>query len=237
MLRRLLISLVAVAAMAAVAVIAFLPAGAAAQGTTLKGSVGPGFTISLKDANGAAVSHLDAGTYTITVDDLAAEHNFHLSGPGVDQATDVDGTGTVTWTVTFTDGTYQFRCDPHASTMKGSFTVGAVTQPPPPPPPAPPVGVAKGTKLKGTVGPGFTISLKDAAGKAVKRVKSGRTYKIAIADKSAAHNFHLSGPGINKRTAVGKRASATWKVKFKKGTFKFQCDPHRTVMKGSFKAV
>jgi plastocyanin len=233
--RRLLISFLAVAATAVVSVIVFLPSGAAADGTTLKGSVGPGFLISLKDANGAAVSHLDPGTYTINVDDLGVDHNFHLSGPGVDQATGIDETGSVTWTVTLSDGTYKFVCDAHANTMKGSFTVGAVTQPPPPPPP--PSGVAKGTKLKGTVGPGFTITLKDGAGKAVKRVKSGTTYRIAVADKSSAHNFHLSGPGINKRTAVGKRASTTWKVKFKKGTFKFQCDPHRTVMKGSFKAV
>lgn len=238
MLRRLLISLFAVAATAVVSVIVFLPSGVAAQGTSLKGTVGPGFTITLKDSNGANVSHLDPGTYAVTVDDLGVDHNFHLSGPGVDNATGIDETGSVTWTVTVTDGTYTFVCDAHASTMKGSFTVGTVTQPPPPPPPPPPpAGLAKGTKLKGSVGPGFTISLKDGAGKAVKRVKSGRTYSIAVADKSAAHNFHLSGPGINKRTAVGKRASATWKVKFKKGTFKFQCDPHRTVMKGSFKAV
>jgi plastocyanin len=235
LLRRLLISLFAVAATAVVFVIVFLPAGAAADGTPLKGTVGPGFTISLKDANGAAVSHLDPGAYTITVDDLGVDHNFHLSGPGVDQATDIDGTGTVTWNVTFTDGKYTFVCDAHSSTMKGSFTVGTFTEPPPPPPP--PAGLAKGTKLKGSVGPGFTISLKDAAGKAVKKVKSGTTYRIAVADKSAAHNFHLSGPGFNKRTAVGKRATATWKVKFKKGTYKFQCDPHHTLMKGSFKAV
>jgi len=232
----LLLLLFAVAATAVVSVIIFLPSGAAADGIPLKGTVGPGFTISLKDANGAAVSHLDPGTYTITVDDLGVDHNFHLSGPGVDQETGVDETGTVTWTVTFTDGTYKFQCDPHASTMKGSFTVGAVTQPPPPPPP-PPAAVAKGTKLKGSVGPGFTISLKDRAGKAVKKVKSGTTYTLAIADKSAAHNFHLTGPGFNKRTAVGKRATATWKVRFKKGTYRFVCDPHRTVMKGSFKAV
>jgi len=232
----LLISLFVVAATAVLYVAVFLPAGAGAQATPLQGTVGPGFTISLTDANRATVSHLDPGTYTITVTDLGVDHNFHLSGPGVDQATGIEATGTVTWTVTVTDGTYQFVCDAHRTTMKGSFTVGTVTQPPPPPPP-PPAGLAKGTKLKGSVGPSYTISLKDRAGKAVKKVKSGTTYTVAVADKSPSHNFHLTGPGINKRTAVGKRASATWKVKFKKGTFKFQCDPHRTVMKGSFKAV
>jgi hypothetical protein len=122
--------------------------------------------------------------------------------------------------------------------MKGDFAVGTATLPPPPPPPPPPSGVAKGTKLKGTVGPSFTISLKDAKGKKVRRVKAGKRYKIVVRDKSAAHNFHLLGPGVNKRTAVAKKAGVTWKLKFKKGkTYRYRCDAHPTTMKGSFKAV
>jgi plastocyanin len=94
-----------------------------ATGTTLDGSVGPGFVISLKDASGNDVTTLTPGTYTINVDDQADIHNFHLSGPGVDEATDVSGTGTTTWTVTLQDGTYTFQCDPHSSSMNGSFEV------------------------------------------------------------------------------------------------------------------
>jgi plastocyanin len=92
-------------------------------GTTLDGSVGPGFVISRKDADGQDVSTLTAGTYTINVDDQADIHNFHLTGPGVDEMTDVGGTGPTTWTVTFQDGSYHFQCDPHASTMNGDFEV------------------------------------------------------------------------------------------------------------------
>ena len=212
-----------------------LPSGSAAANPTLQAAVGPGFTISLKDANGAAVKHLDPGTYDVHVVDQGVEHNFHLKGPNVDEATSVEDTGEVTWTVTFVDGLYHFQCDAHASSMKGDFGVGSATvNPPPPPPPA--SGFAKGTKLKGTVGPGFTISLKDGAGKPVKKVHAGTTYTIAVSDKSALHDFHLMGPGLNKKTPIGKKATATWKLKFKKGTYRFQCDPHRTVMKGSFKA-
>jgi plastocyanin len=94
-----------------------------ATGTTLDGSVGPGFDISLKDASGNDVTTLTPGTYTIDVNDQADIHNFHLHGPGVDEATDVSGTGTTTWTVTLQDGTYTFQCDPHASSMNGSFQV------------------------------------------------------------------------------------------------------------------
>jgi plastocyanin len=227
-------------AAAATAMLAFLmPAGSAADNPTLQASVGPGFTISLKDANGAAVKHLDPGTYSIHVVDQGVEHNFHLEGSGVDEATSVEDTGEVTWTVTFIDGqVYHFQCDAHASSMKGDFGVGSGSVPPPPPPPAPPPsGFAKGTKLKGTVGPGFTISLKDAAGKVVRKVKAGKKYTVAIADKSASHNFDLYGPGVHKKTSVGKKANATWKVKFKKGkTYRFRCDAHPTIMKGTFKA-
>ena len=234
-MRRLLLVLTLVAASTAMLVF-MLPSGSAAANPTLQALVGPGFNISLKDGNGATVRHLDPGTYDVHVVDQGVEHNFHLQGPNVDEATSVEDTGEVTWTVTFIDGTYKFQCDAHASTMKGSFTVGNV-QPPPPPPPAPPAGFAKGTKLKATVGPGFTISLKDGAGKAVKKVHAGTSYTVSVGDKSGIHNFHLTGSGINKKTSVGKTQKASWKLKFKKGkTYRFLCDAHPTVMKGSFKA-
>jgi len=87
----------------------------------LAGTVGPGFTITLKKA-GAKVATLEAGKYSITVSDLSSIHDFHLVGPGVNKATSVGGTGKVTWTVTFQKGkTYRFMCDPHASFMNGKF--------------------------------------------------------------------------------------------------------------------
>jgi hypothetical protein len=92
-------------------------------GTTLQGSVGPGFEISLTGSDGQAVSTLTAGEYTIDVNDQSDAHNFHLTGPGVDEMTDVSGTGTTTWTVTLQDGSYHFQCDPHSSTMNGDFEV------------------------------------------------------------------------------------------------------------------
>jgi plastocyanin len=92
-------------------------------GKKLDGSVGPGFDISLTDSSGKAVTTLAPGTYTITVDDQADIHNFHLTGPGVDKSTDVGGTGKVTWTVDLKAGQYHYQCDPHASQMNGDFTV------------------------------------------------------------------------------------------------------------------
>jgi plastocyanin len=81
------------------------------------------FAISLTDPAGHAISHLAAGTYSLAVKDESGIHNFHLTGDGVDKASDVGGKGTSSFTVTFKPGTYTFVCDPHASSMHGQFTV------------------------------------------------------------------------------------------------------------------
>lgn len=112
------LGLVAVTAAAVLALA--LPATAAVP--KLAGTVGPGFTITLKKG-GAKVTRLKAGKYTLSIRDLSDIHNFHLRGPGVNKATSVDATGTRTWTVTLRRGTYRFLCDPHPTTMKGSFRV------------------------------------------------------------------------------------------------------------------
>ena len=89
-------------------------------GTTLNGSVGPGFEISLDGTDG-----ISAGDYTLVVNDQSSSHNFHLTGPGgVDVSTDVGEEGEKTFQVTLEPGEYRFVCDPHASSMNGTFTVG-----------------------------------------------------------------------------------------------------------------
>jgi plastocyanin len=110
---------VALAALAATSLVA-APASQAA--TILVGTVGPGFTITLKSA-GKTVKKLKKGTYVIRVSDKSNIHNFHLKGPGINKLTSVSGTGTKSWTVRLKPGKYTFVCDPHASSMKGSFTV------------------------------------------------------------------------------------------------------------------
>jgi len=86
--------------------------------------------------------------------------------------------------------------------------------------------VAATPVFKGTVGPGFTISM------ATKPKKAGKI-KLVIADKSNIHNFHLTGPGVNVKTSVSAIGTKTFTVTLKKGTYKFVCDPH-LFMKGSF---
>jgi plastocyanin len=90
---------------------------AAANANTLTGIVGPGFTITMNKMT------VKAGTYVITIHDLASIHDFHLTGPGVDKKTSVTGTGTTKWTVKLKKGTYHFVCDPHHTIMHGVLKV------------------------------------------------------------------------------------------------------------------
>jgi plastocyanin len=85
-------------------------------------------------------------------------------------------------------------------------------------------------KLTATVGPGFTITM------SAKKVKHG-TYKITVRDRSSIHNFHLIGPGVNKKTSVAGVKTVTWTLALKLGTYRFKCDPHATVMKGSVRVT
>ena len=93
--------------------------GGSGGGTTLNGSVGPGFVISLDGTDG-----LTAGSYKLVVNDQSSMHNFHLTGPGVDVSTEVGETGEKSFDIELQAGDYKFQCDPHASQMNGSFTVG-----------------------------------------------------------------------------------------------------------------
>ena len=93
------------------------PISAAANANTLTGTVGPGFTITMNKQT------VKAGTYAITIHDLASIHDFHLTGAGVDKKTSVSGTGTTKWTVKLKRGTYHFVCDPHHTIMHGVLKV------------------------------------------------------------------------------------------------------------------
>ena len=96
----------------------------------------------------------------------------------------------------------------------------------------PAYGSSSAVKLTGETGPGFHIDV-EKAGKDLKTIKAG-TYKIKVEDKSSIHNFHLFGPGVSKKTGVDFVGSRTWKVTLRVGTYKFRCDVHPKMMRGSF---
>ncbi|MCW2963164.1 MAG: hypothetical protein JWO17_416 [Actinomycetia bacterium] len=187
----------------------------AADTGQLIGSVGPGFGISVTDSSGAAVKHLDPGTYTLLVHDLSAEHNFHLSGPGVDVTTDVTFVGDMTFTITVTNGTYNFVCDVHASRMHGLFTAGTT----PPPTTTTPAPAARPLTLR--VGPGRALA-------APARLAAGR-YAITVRDASATDNVHLKGKDVDRKSGVAFKGQARWTVTLKAGSYRVFSDAHPTL--------
>jgi plastocyanin len=82
-------------------------------------------------------------------------------------------------------------------------------------------------KLQGTVGPGFTISLKNAQGTAVKTIKHGK-YTLVVQDKSGIHNFTLNGPGVKNKMVTGTSfvGKKTVTVTLKKGSYRYFCTVH-----------
>jgi plastocyanin len=209
-----------------------------AQAQRLTGTVGPGFSITLRDGQGNAVTRVDPGTYEIEVRDLSDLHSFHLRGPGVDERTQPEFTGTVTWTVTFQNGTYTFFCDVHPQDMQGTFVSGDAPAPPPPPrPPAPPGAITAKTRVQLTSGPAQVIRLRTAAGRAVRAMRRG-TYTVVVRDRSRLHNAHIVAPGFNRRTAVGYVGTQRWRVRLARvGTLRFLCDVHPSTMRGTARIV
>ena len=209
-----------------------VPAAVPAAATQLRGTAGPGFSITLQNEAGTLVTKLDPGTYDIAVRDLSIEHNFHLYGPGVEEMTSVDAIEDKNWTVTFREARYTYVCDLHPSQMVRELVVGnppaATPKPTPTPKPAP--------KLLATVGPKATISLRSASGAPLKTVKAG-TYSIVVRDRSKAHNFHLVGIGVNKKSSVAAVGTTTWKLKLSKGVLRFYSDKAPKTVKGSVKVV
>ncbi|HZE29026.1 MAG TPA: hypothetical protein VE055_02935, partial [Gaiellaceae bacterium] len=94
---------------------------------------------------------------------------------------------------------------------------------------------ATSNQLNVTVGPGFSIKVADANGKTVSQLDPG-DYSLTIKNlsPSSEHNFHLTGPGgVNMQSAFD-NTTVTWNVTLVDGTYKYQCDAHPTIMKGSF---
>jgi plastocyanin len=92
--------------------------------------------------------------------------------------------------------------------------------------------------LKGTVGPGETITLKLNKTK-VKTLKAGK-YKVVIYDKSSDHNFRLKGPAKYSRVLAGigfVGTTKTYEITLRPGFWSYVCDPHSERMHGGFKVT
>jgi hypothetical protein len=196
------------------AAVAVFIAGAGAQGELLIAIVGTndGFDIALRHPDGRVVEQIAPGTYTIRVRDLSRIHNFHLasnSDPSVDFRTDLEFVGEQDFTVIFKDGhRYAYACEPHWQTMNGDFNVLTPRSPPPPPPVK---------TLRASVAPSGVARV------SARSVPAG-TYRVLVGDRSAKHNFRLSGRGVNRATGRAFKGSKTWQVRLTKGVYRYGSD-------------
>jgi hypothetical protein len=113
---------------------------------------------------------------------------------------------------------YVYACEPHFRTMFGGFTVIAATTTTtttPPPPPAPAV-----TRLAAAVDATGPVRLRP------RMIPRGRV-RITVRDRSAQRNFHLAGPGFNRRTGRAFTGTAVWTARLAPGTYRFGSDPGR----------
>ena len=122
----------ALVALAVFAATALAVAGAAFSRTastpTLKGVVGPGYSIKLTKG-GKKVKSLKAGKYKFVISDKSSIHNFtvekeHPSKPKIEKhITSTAFKGTKTMVIKLVPGSWSFYCSNHESLMHGDFTV------------------------------------------------------------------------------------------------------------------
>jgi|tagenome__1003787_1003787.scaffolds.fasta_scaffold20858158_1 hypothetical protein len=102
-----------------------------------------------------------------------------------------------------------------APTTSAATTTTATTTP-----------AAKTQQLTARVGPGAKIAFARSArvGKAV----------ITINDLSTKDDFHLTGPGVNKKTGIAFKGVTKWTVTLRKANYSFRSDAH-TSLHGTLK--
>jgi hypothetical protein len=93
--------------------------------------------------------------------------------------------------------------------------------------------------LVATVGPKQTISLVDARGRRVTKLRRG-SYRMVVRDRSARDNFHMFGKtiiGLQGVTSIPARKTVTWNLRLAPGTYRYRSDAHPRKMRGSFRVV
>ena len=65
------------------------------------------------------------------------------------------------------------------------------------------------------------------------RTLQPNAYRIVVRDATTAQNFHLLGPGLNKRTNIAGKTTATWRVYLQPGSYSYRSD-RNTGLSGAF---
>ena len=68
-----------------------------------------------------------------------------------------------------------------------------------------------------------SISLTTSDGQRVDRLEPN-TYRFVVKDLTSKQNFHLVGPSVNRRTKVPAKATTTWTIYLRPGTYSYRSD-------------
>ena len=145
--------------------------------------------------DGQAVDTLVAGQYQLLVHDLSDIHNWALGSQTTNTRilqTDVPFVGDQTFTVDLTPGRYAYACSAHPNTMNGTFIV------------VPPDGHDEDAVREG----GRTLGEDER--------EEGRGRPLPDhggATRSRTRNFHLVGPGVNRKTGKTFTGAVTWTLR------------------------
>lgn len=77
-----------------------------------------------------------------------------------------------------------------------------------------------------------SISLTTSDGQRVDRL-APNTYRFVVKDLTSKQNFHLVGPSVNRRTKVPAKATTTWTIYLRPGTYTYRSDK-RSSLSGTF---
>jgi hypothetical protein len=94
-------------------------------------------------------------------------------------------------------------------------------------------GAAPPLRLTATLRPQRHIVIRTSHGNPVTALEAD-PYRITVRDASRSDNFHLVGPGVNKRTGIRFKGTATWTVELRAGTYRYRSDRPHSKLQGNF---
>jgi hypothetical protein len=59
---------------------------------------------------------------------------------------------------------------------------------------------------------------------------------LTVNDRTRTDNFHLTGPGVNKRTGVVFRGRVVWRLTLELGVYMYRSDAHKK-LRGTLKVT
>lgn len=90
--------------------------------------------------------------------------------------------------------------------------------------------------LRGGVGSSGQLTLTTSDGVPITALRADR-YTVLVTDASRRDNFHLVGPGVNRRTGLRFKGTARWTVHVRSGIYRYRSDRPHSRLQGRFQVL